>query len=220
MPDENQAAPETPDTPPADEAAPTEETQPSPAVDYESRYNNLRPEFDRKAQRLAELEAEREQWLQAQQEPEEEGDEYEYDYEDSVARQEIAELKALLAQRDQETQQYLAAERETAFVNTEIERLEKEQQEVVGEFSDDEWETLGVLSERFRKEDGTPDVDRAFEHLFGKIVKPRREKYVSTKKARKPGSGSAAAQSIDLDDPQVRREYMTKQLIELEGQQE
>lgn len=194
------------------DAAPTEDTR--PVVDYESRYNNLRPDYDRKSQRLAELEAEREQWLQSQQVPEDD-DQYEYEYEDPVARHEIAELKALLSKQQEETQRQQAAEREAAFVNKEIERIEKEQEE---EFSDDEWETLGILSERYRNEKGEPDIDRAYERLFGKIVQPRREKYVSTKKARKPAAGSPAAQSIDLDDPKQRREYMTQKLIELEGQ--
>ena len=57
----------------------------------------------------------------------------------------------------------------------------------------------------------------AYEHLFGKIVQPRREKYVSTKKAARPRSGSPAAQSIDLDDPKARRQYLTDKLIELES---
>jgi len=193
-------------------AVPEEETR--PVVDYEARYTSLRPEFDRKSQRLAELEAEREQWLASQQEPEDD-DQYEYEYEDPVARQEIAELKALLAKRDQETQQRQEAEREKAFINTEIELLEKEQEE---EFSDDEWNTLGILAERYRDEQGKPDLKVAYEQLFGKIVTPRREKYVSTKKASRPRTGAAAAQSIDLDDPKARREYMTQKLVELEGQ--
>jgi hypothetical protein len=159
------------------------------------------------------LEAEREQWLQSQQ-PEPEYDDDEYDYEDTVARQEIAQLKALLAQRDQETQTKLEAEREAAFINTEIKLLEKEQEE---QFSDDEWNTIGIIAERFRNEEGEPDIARAYEQLFGKIVKPRREKYVSTKKASRPRSGSPAAQSIDLDDRDTRRDYMTQKLMELEG---
>lgn len=208
MPDEAQT-PAEPDT--SIDAAPATDTPP-PVVDYEARYNSLRPEFDRKSQQLREYEAQLAEYQQSQQEPEE--DDYEYEYEDSVARQEIAQLKALLAKQQEDTQTKLAAEREAAFVNTEIERIEKEQEE---EFSEDEWETLGILSERYRKEDGTPDIDRAYERLFGKIVQPRREKYVSTKKAAKVRSGPSAAQSIDLDDPKARKEYMTQKLMELEG---
>jgi hypothetical protein len=209
MPDEAQA-PEIPDTP--IEEAPQGDTPP-PVVDYETRYNNLRPEFDRKSQQLREYEERLAAYEQSQQ-PEPEYDDDEYDYEDTVARQEIAQLKALLAQRDQETQTKLEAEREAAFINTEIKLLEKEQEE---QFSDDEWNTIGIIAERFRNEEGEPDIARAYEQLFGKIVKPRREKYVSTKKASRPRSGSPAAQSIDLDDRDTRRDYMTQKLMELEG---
>lgn len=200
---------------PEENVAPPVDTAPPPVVDYEQRYTNLRPEYDRKSQRLAELEAEREQWLASQQPQEPEYEDDEYDYEDTVARHEIAQLKALLSKQQEETQHQQAVEREQAFINSEIKVLEAEQEE---EFSDDEWNTLGILAERYRTEGGEPDIKVAYEQLFGKIVKPRREKYVSTKKASRPRSGSPAAQSIDLDDPDARKEYMAQKLAELEDQ--
>ena len=201
------------------DAAPVEDTptpeapvEDTPLVDYEARYNNLRPEFDRRSQQLREYEERLAAYEQAQQEPE---DDYEdFEYEDQVARQEIAQLKALLSKQQEDTRKQQEAEQERKFIENNIELLEKEQEE---EFSDDEFEALGIFAERYRDEEGKPDIARAYEHLFGKIVKPRREKYVSTKKASRPRSGAAAAQSIDLDDPKARREYMTQKLVELEG---
>jgi hypothetical protein len=174
----------------------------------------LRPEFDRRSQQLREYEEQLAAYQQAQQ-PEEDEEDYEYEYEDPVARRELAELKALIASQQEETQQRQQAEQENHYVNSEIETLEKELEE---EFSDDEWNTLGILSERFRDEDGKPDVRVAYKTLFEGVLEPRKQKWVKTKRSPKVSSGPAAAQSIDLDDPQTRREYMARQLQELEGQ--
>lgn len=210
MSDQLTPAPEeTQETPIQETETPVEDTSPSPVVDYEQRYNNLRPDYDRKSQRLAELETEREQWLEDQQGQDEyEDDDYVDPYNDRLDR-----LETLYAQREQETLQWQAEEQETAYVNNEIGRLETEQSE---EFTDEEWETIGILSERYRREDGSPDVDRAFEHLFGKIVKPRREKYVSTKKAPKVQSGPPAAEIPDLDTSTKRAEYMDQRMVDAE----
>lgn len=213
MPEEAQA-PAT-DTP--TESAPVEDTQ-TPVVDWEQRYTHLRPEFDRTKQQLRELEEEREQLLAAQQQAQPEFDDEYVDYDDRIDR-----LEALISQQDQRWQEHqdtLAqeqqAELETQFVNDNIETLEKEIDE---EFTDEEWNTIGILSERYRDEEGRPDVRFAYEQLFGKIVNPRREKYVTTKKSPKVNSGPAAAQSIDLDDPKTRREYLNQKFRELEGDQ-
>jgi hypothetical protein len=207
---EEPTAPEVQDTP-----TPAPETDtPTPVVDYEARYNSLRPEFDRRSQQLREYEERLAAFEQAQQ-PEDDEEDYEYEYEDPVARRELAELKALIASQQEETQQRQQAEQENHYVNSEIETLEKELEE---EFSDDEWNTLGILSERFRDEDGKPDVRVAYKTLFEGVLEPRKQKWVKTKRSPKVSSGPAAAQSIDLDDPQTRREYMARQLQELEGQ--
>jgi hypothetical protein len=205
---EHESAPLNEDTP-QDPTAPSEETaaEDHKVVDYRSRYENLLPEFTRKSQRLAELEA-----LQNQEEPQYEDDgqyEEEYEYESlspaDIQRLVRQETEAALSQRER---QQADVQAEIAFVNSEIDTLERELQE---EFSDAEWDYLGRTSETLRDESGRPDVRRAYEQLNG-ILEDRKQKWVSGKPTRqaKPASGPGAAEVVDLDDSEARAEFIDR----------
>lgn len=203
MTDEVTPAPETPDTP--IEAAPVEDTQPVP-VNWKDRYDSIRPEFDRKSQRLAELEAEREQWLASQQEEEPEyDDEMEYEFEDSTARRELAEIKALLKERDEQAAASKKQQEDTTHIDDELTALEKEFDD---EFTDEEANILGNLALSNRDEHGNPDVRAAYELFFSNVLEGRKQKWTSSKKkASKPAAGPGAVEVPDLSTAEGRIAY-------------
>jgi hypothetical protein len=202
---DDESAPLNEDTP-QDPTAPQEDTaaEDHKVVDYRSRYENLLPEFTRKSQRLAELEA-----LQNEEEPQyEEDDEYadEDIYEldqQAIARLARQEVEAALSKRERQQAEQQA---EIAFVNSEIDTLERELDE---QFSDAEWDYLGRTSEGLRDETGRPDVRRAYEQLNG-ILEDRKQKWVSGKRSSKPASGPGAAEVVDLDDSNTRAEFIDR----------
>lgn len=198
---EHESAPQNEDTP-QDPTAPSEETaaEDHKVVDYRSRYENLLPEFTRKSQRLAELESQ----LQQGDDQYEDDDELEYagGYEpDDIERLIDQKTEAALARRDR---QQADKDAEIAFVNAEITRIEKETGD---EFSDEEWDYIGRTSEDLRREDGRPDVERAFEH-FNAVIEGRKKKWYSGKKSARPASGADAAEVVDLDDSEARAKFI------------
>lgn len=198
---EHESAPQNEDTP-QDPTAPSEETaaEDHKVVDYRSRYENLLPEFTRKSQRLAELESQ----LQQGDDQYEDDDELEYagGYEpDDIERLIDQKTEAALARRDR---QQAEKDAEIAFVNAEITRIEKETGD---EFSDEEWDYIGRTSEDLRREDGRPDVERAFEH-FNAVIEGRKKKWYSGKKSARPASGADAAEVVDLDDSEARAKFI------------
>lgn len=197
MSDEN-AVPQNEETP-QEPTAPVEDTaaEDQKVVDYRARYENLLPEFTRKSQRLAELEA------QFQQDDQIDDDDYEYEEYDPRDLERIIEQKteAALSKRERAQQE---KQQEIAYVNAEISRIEKE---VGDEFSDEEWDYIGRTSEDLRKEDGRPDVERAYEH-FSNLIEGRKKKWYSGKKSARPASGPGAVEQVDLDDPEKRAEFI------------
>jgi chromosome segregation ATPase len=195
---EHESAPLDEDTP-QNPTAPQEETaaEDHNVVDYRSRYENLLPEFTRKSQRLAELEAAQAEY--GEQPQYEDDGEYEEEYEyESLSPADIQRL----------VRQQADVQAEIAFVNSEIDTLERELSE---EFSDAEWDYLGRTSEQLRDEAGRPDVRRAYEQLNG-ILEDRKQKWVSGKPTRsaKPASGPGAAEVVDLDDSEARAEFIDR----------
>lgn len=214
MPDEA-TAPVTPDTLITENAAPIEDTQPTPVVDYEARYHSLRPEFDRKSQRLAELEAELEQLQTAQSAYEEAEPEYE-EYDDPYLQKLDAIEARILAQEqkdaEREQQDTLNAQyqQESDHITSELETIEKETQD---EFSQEESDWIGNYALNHRDEDGKPDVRQATKAYID-LIEGRRAKWVKTKKAPKPGTGAAAVETIDKSSRKSREEAINKLLHE------
>lgn len=205
MPEEHESAPPSEDTPQVDTPVSQEDTgEETGVVDYRSRYENLLPEYTRKSQRLAELEREH----QASDEPQYDDDEepyYEVEEYDPAELRRLArqEAEAVIAARERQQADQQA---EIAFVNAEIQTLEKE----LGEnFSDAEWDYLGRTSEDLRDEHGRPDVRRAYEH-FNAVLEGRKQKWTSGKRSAKPASGPGAAEVVDLDDPLQQADYIDR----------
>jgi Skp family chaperone for outer membrane proteins len=218
-------APETPDTPIADETpveeaaseAPSSDTQ----IDWEKRYNDLRPEWDRAKTQLSEFEQYQPLIQSLQTDPratiaalqEQFGDEYEDDEDDY---EDPGERALRLIQEQQETAQQQA----------ERERLEEMEEQYVGEgidalaerdnveLSDHAQAVIYALAtnDALRGENGRPDVEAAYDALRA-FEKEVRDSYVNSKKSPRIPSGRPGEKSPDLSNEQERVNYMA-QIIE------
>ncbi len=217
-------APETPDTPIADETPAVEAASEAPstekAIDWEQRYNSLRPEWDRAKTQLSEYEQYHPLIQSLQTDPvatikalqEQFGDEYEDedDYEDPGER-------ALRLIQEQQ---------ETAAQQAERERLEEMEEQYVGEgidalaerdnveLSDHAQAVIYALAtnDALRGENGRPDVEAAYDALRA-FEREVRDSYVNSKKSPRIPSGRPGEKSPDLSNEQERVNYMA-QIIE------
>lgn len=217
-------APETPDTPIADETPAAEAASEAPstekAIDWEQRYNSLRPEWDRAKTQLSEYEQYQPLIQSLQTDPratiaalqEQFGDEYEDedDYEDPGER-------ALRLIQEQQ---------ETAAQQAERERLEEMEEQYVGEgidalaerdnveLSDHAQAVIYALAtnDALRGENGRPDVEAAYDALRA-FEKEVRDNYVASKKSPRIPSGRPGEKSPDLSNDEERVAYMA-QIIE------
>lgn len=217
-------APETLDTPIADET-PAEAASEAPstekAIDWEQRYNSLRPEWDRAKTQLSEFEQYQPLIQSLQTDPkatiralqEQFGDEYEDDEDDY---EDPGERALRLIQEQQET----------AAQTAERERLEQMEEQYVGEgidalaerdnveLSDHAQAVIYALAtnDALRGEDGRPDVEAAYDALRA-FEKEVRDGYVASKKAPRIPSGRSGEKSPDLSNDEERVAYMA-QIIE------
>jgi hypothetical protein len=119
----------------------------------------------------------------------------------------------LKAEWDQERQVTAAEKRvaaENAFVTEEVEKL---QGKLDREFSDEELDVLLALSfsDQYRDERGVPSVESAFRVLDAAIAGGKaapKPKPKPKPKARRMGGGSAGERTVDLSDPEARKEVM------------
>jgi DNA gyrase/topoisomerase IV subunit A len=215
MPPDEEAVEQPQDTA-ADEATSEEETpaeEAEPAVDYEKRYTDLRPEYDRNQQRLSEYEqfighlrdpetqAEALQALGLQLEEDEEPEDDEYDDPEERLEAELEGVKEYLAEQQQAQQFAEHQEREVDYVDDAITELEDEESI---ELSDKEFGVVVRLADTMRDENGWPDVRAAWEALGG-ISEAQRKRYVESKKANKPSAnGTAGTEKIDMADEDER----------------
>ncbi len=217
-------APETPDTPIADETPAVEAASEAPSsdtqIDWEKRYNDLRPEWDRAKTQLSEYEQYQPLIQSLQTDPratiaalqEQFGDEYEEedDYEDP------GERALRLIQEQQETAQQQA----------ERERLEEMEEQYVGEgidalaerdnveLSDHAQAVIYALAtnDALRGENGRPDVEAAYDALRA-FEKEVRDSYVNSKKSPRIPSGRPGEKSPDLSNDEERVNLLA-QMIE------
>jgi hypothetical protein len=233
--DQNTAPAETQDTPTTEAPdAPQQDTgQDTPqeaSVNWEERYNNLHPEYTRATQQLSEYEQVLD--LARQGDPqalgllglelEEEDGEDTFDFEDDPVQglqSKVEALEARLAQEDEQTQAQQYLEAEIDFVNQRLGEVNEQAKKDTGsELSQEAIQAVGDLSrtDRFRKEDGEPDVQGAYQFLFQTLLPQQREAWVQSKKTARPGSGPAAAQNPDLDKERERVDHMAQRLQEAE----
>jgi hypothetical protein len=228
MPDEAAVTPEAPinGTPPETKAtpepgAPVEAPQTeSPEVDWKQRYEDLRPEADRRASVLADIEGRNGPERQAQaleqyarieleddNEPVEEG-EFELPPD---PLDEIEAIKQELAQRDEAAQ---AAE----FDGLEAEYIEETVKGLEGEknlkLSDEEYDAVvnHALSNR-DPHDGKPDLEGGFAKLeaIQKAIVKRNAEYAQSKdQAALAPVGATGEHKIDLKDKDARQKLGTE----------
>lgn len=215
MPDEATQAPEevqdTPDNAAVEEAKPAE----VPADQWEQRYNDLRPEFDRRNALLsaaeghqgpeAQAQALRQLGVEVEMAPEEEDDDL---YEDPTERLE----KRL------EAQEQKIVEREEKEQEDHFQQLEENY--IASTLSEIEGKESVKLSEREKKivrnnalanrlEDGRPDLEGAFDDLKGSWTE-RQANYRASKDSTPAPLGSAGEEKIDFSNPKARRKFMAE----------
>ena len=197
-----------------DDATLNEDTaQASGHDEWQEKYKSLQPEYTRTTQELkAEREAREalEAQLAALQQPEHEEDEYEdFDFEDSVARQEVQAIKAELEQIKREKAELA----EAAYITDQLEDIETEVGRELGQKASD-W--IGRLAQELRGPDGKPDVRAAYAD-WAAAIEDERKTWVKTKRAPKPGSGTAAVEKIDKSNPKARIAAANQRLQELQS---
>lgn len=134
---------------------------------------------------------------------EEEDDEFFADPNDRVDA-----LEAQLAQRDQIAQAEERARAENTQVTQQIEKLEDDLQT---EFTDDEIGLLYMYADEYRDAGGNPDVAAAHKVLDA-IASTAQQRLIKAKgrAPRRMGKGAVADRQVDLNNPEKRRAAMER----------
>lgn len=204
-------------TPGAENNAPDDDK-----VDYESRYNDLRPEFDRRGTELDQL-RQFQQAVSGAAGPEaqaqafaaiglelDEGDNGDPDLNDDPdARMDQFEERLNEREAAEQQSQYEAAE--SQYLAEGIEILEEQAKR---EFSDEEIQALAAIARANPNDQGIPDLAFAHQQLeaYGNSLK--KQWMESKQTGRQPGSGVPAIEQVDLDNDEARVDYMAKRLAE------
>lgn len=190
---------------PAPEGGQAPETGGQPTTDWERQYNELRPEFTRATQERAEAQqrlSEYEAFMEALSDPETQAQAlaslgFEMDTganrdEDEFAdplEREVEYLRGVVDELRQGRELEAASREEQEildlrdnFIGESISQLE---QAAKMEFDDEEEEVLGNLAIAMSNADGLPDVQGAFEALYGErgILERRRSQWIDSKTA-------------------------------------
>lgn len=209
-------------------AAPVEDTPPAteaPSIDFEKRYNDLRSEFDRRAQREAERDRQLDEYRQqleslqastpaAPKQDNWDDEEYEVDPLARQAAQEaqarVARLEAqLAAQAEQDTLARQEAQEHT-YIDEELDRLEQQFDTKLPDRAS-AWIGRDALENR-DPITGQPDVEGAFA-AYNQMMEAQKKQWVSGKRsAPAPASGPGAVEVPDLDDPDARQAWIDRQL--------
>lgn len=220
--DEPAVAPvEEQDTPAVDTAAaPTEDTpqaETAPETDWKQRYEDLRPEFDRRNELLsaaqglhgpeAQAEALRQFGVELEQE---EAESLDNDFADPM--EEIQKIKEQLAQRDESAKAEEFNRLEAEYIDKTVEELEAKHGI---ELSDKAYDTVVNNALAHRLNDDRPDIEGAFSTLLALQDEARKSHVESKKNAPKAPVGAPGEEKIDLRDPEARRKYMAE-IIEAE----
>ena len=210
-------APATPDTP--NPSAPTG-TPDTPQVNYEQRYNDLRPQFDRTAQEAAELRSWKERLTSDQDAQREflqslgyEVEEPDQGYQDPTAT-ELAQLRKELSEVSQ-WKDNLTAEQQQAqqlqIINASVEEQFRSTAPDLDPATR-EWVETRALGMPPR-DDGMPDIQGAFQ-AFQAWETERQKQWATTKRSapRFSAGGKEGTSAPNLDDQQARRDWMASQL--------
>jgi hypothetical protein len=225
MPEEQTQVPEGQEpegTPEETTGAPTEGTSEDQSqVDWPKRYDDLRAEFNRDKQRLAEYE----QFLDTLRDPESQPEalealgfqlaeddeqEDEEEFKDPYEERLLA-LEETLSERSEQEQEQQLVEAEDAFISQQIDTISGSKSQ---EFSDEEIQLIGDLSQVMRDDKGLPDVGAAYERIYGQLLPQKTQEYLKSKRAARPGSGQSAEHKPNLDNERERVEHMAQRLQE------
>jgi hypothetical protein len=213
---------ETPAVPPSPETGTpgTDQEQ----IDWQKRYEDLRPEYDRTTQRLSERErlveglssddpdtrAAAAQALGLQFVDDSTDDDQYTDPTDQLA-QKLQALEARLEQRDQQAQDQANIARIEAAVEQQLAQLPDGLSE-----KDKNWIVKGALGLDPTPE-GVPDIQAAYQE-FTEWESDRQKQWAATKKAPHVSAvGQQGTSAPDLDDPAQRVAWMTERARELES---
>lgn len=201
-----------PDGPPAE---PTEGS--TPASDYEQRYNDLRPQYDRTHQRLSEYE----RFIEALSDPEQQAaalrafgieleDDEQYDFDEEPDWEDRFErIESVLQDQATQAQEAEAAQYEEQWLDLELDRLDPKE-----EWPESYVDKVVRLSYSFADEEGIPDLEAAHASLQQEF-EAQRKNWVASKRAPQAPSGASASHQPDLDDRDQRREYMARRMADL-----
>lgn len=213
------------DGPQSDEAPITD--SPAPSEDYEKRYNDLRPQYDRTMSRNQELE----QFLGALADPQtqaqalaalglevagdDDDDDDDFDYEDPDER--IDRIEQFISQREAEAENAEILKLEQEYVTEAIKEITKAENIDLSAEERKLVETLAKHPE-MRDEDGIPDVEAAFAE-FKAATEANLGRYRSSKRAPSVELGQAGTDKINLNDDDARIEA-TAAIIQAEREAE
>lgn len=194
-------------------------------IDYEQRYNDLRPEFDRKSQEAAEYrqfqealsgqsgpEAQQQALLALDIELEGDEDEDDSEYDDDDPDTRLERIEETLEQQKAEAEQHELVNQENEYLQEGIEVLEEEADR---EFSDQEIGILASVARANRTDSGYPDLALAYDQLTALSDQQQKAWIASKKTSRGPGTGTAAQEAVDLSDPDSRIQYAAQRIAEL-----
>jgi hypothetical protein len=202
--------------------APATETPPEERVDYEKRYNDLRPQYDRSNQELSEYrklvegigsddpdvqKASLEAIGLSYQEPEETDDEYQ------ALQKRLDKLEQGFTTEQEQRQLEAQRQAEIDHLDSQISALEKAEGI---ELTEAEVKILAATASHHRAEDGMPDVASAYK-LLSEVDQPRQERRVKSKKAAQVQTGTAAAKTFDRSNEAERVAYMAQKLESFES---
>lgn len=195
--------------------------------DWESQYNELRPEYTRATQELSEYRS----VFEALQDPERQAevlealgvsagsdnrsndDEVDFDslMQDDPNEALIARIAALEEAQNSSLQSRQEEERLDAEVEHLTGQLGQIEQKLGRTLSDQEVELYGQLSQNFRDENGMPNALKAHELIDG-YAKGRYEDYKRSKIVGQPQGGVPSIKEDDFGDSEKRAEFMAQRV--------
>jgi chromosome segregation ATPase len=187
---------------------------PEPQINWQKRYEDLRPQFDRTNQQLNDPEYQRQLMAQWGYEVEDAQPEQEWVDPTDELRQELNELKQWRDQRTQAEQEQEQLQRITASVDDQFKAAQADLDPATRE-----WVTTRALNMDPR-EDGMPDIAGALE-AYGAWVEGQQQKWEEQRRKPRapkiPSGGQEGTSAPNLDDRQARRDWMAEQLAARES---
>jgi hypothetical protein len=203
---------ETPDqTQPSQEEPASESTDSQPTEDYQKRYDDLRPQYDRTMSELqqhkeflgqlanpeTQAEALRQLGLELDQQEAPDDDEY-VDPEERLNSQ-LEQVQNWIQAQEEERDHQELIELQAQYLDQNISAIEKQH----GQLSDGEKEAIALLALELEDDGGLPDVNAAYEKLVA-AAEARSKRYIESKKAPKAPTGTAGEKPVNLDSADAR----------------